>query len=174
MLALTAGTLGAAASPREAVAVGRGSAPVGFKKDFTQRYKEVPEEDFKDLGGGLKYYVVKPGSGGGMAKKGDRVAVHFDVKRKDGKLTVATSRQGAGVTGGTPYGFEVGRFGGPGGPFIKGMDIGTEGMVVGELRRLIVPPSFGYGNKQVQEIPANATLKVDIELLSIAKTTPFG
>ena len=38
----------------------------------------------------------------------------------------------------------------------------------GQFRRLIVPPEYAYGSNQVQEIPPNATLTVDVELLSIA------
>jgi len=60
----------------------------------------------------------------------------------------------------------------PGGPFIKALDEGVVGMGVGGQRRLIVPPQYGYGNKQVQEIPPGSTLQVDLELLSI-KTNPL-
>jgi FKBP-type peptidyl-prolyl cis-trans isomerase len=93
--------------------------------------------------------------------------VHFDVKFR--RITVATSRQGAGVTGGTPYGFTVGvPAGTPGGPFISCLNEGIKGMGPGQFRRLIVPPEYAYGANQVQEIPPNATLTVDVELLSIA------
>ena len=40
-------------------------------------------------------------------------------------------------------------------------------------RRLIVPPSLAYGDKGIQEIPPNATLEFDVELLSI-KSSPLG
>ncbi|KAK4396436.1 Peptidyl-prolyl cis-trans isomerase FKBP16-4, chloroplastic [Sesamum angolense] len=40
-------------------------------------------------------------------------------------------------------------------------------------RLLIVPPELAYGNKGVQEIPPNATIELDVELLSI-KQSPFG
>ena len=61
-----------------------------------------------------------------MERPGQRVAVHFDVKFR--RLTIATSRQGAGVTGGTPYGFTVGTPAGtPGGPFIKALNEGDQG-----------------------------------------------
>lgn len=93
--------------------------------------------------------------------------MHYDVKFR--RLTVATSRQGMGVTGGSPYGFQVGTPAGtPGGPFIKAFNEGIKGMGPGQLRRLIVPPEYAYGRFQVQEIPPNATLTIDIQLLSIA------
>ncbi|KAG2318360.1 hypothetical protein Bca52824_011573 [Brassica carinata] len=40
-------------------------------------------------------------------------------------------------------------------------------------RLVIVPPELAYGKKGVQEIPPNATVELDIELLSI-KQSPFG
>ena len=86
-----------------------------------------------------------------MERPGQRVAVHFDVKFR--RLTIATSRQGAGVTGGTPYGFTVGTPAGtPGGPFIKALNEGIKGMGPGQFRRLIVPPEYAYGNQQVRSV----------------------
>ena len=38
----------------------------------------------------------------------------------------------------------------------------------GQFRRLLVPPEYAYGNQQVQEIPPNSMLTVDLELLSVA------
>ena len=132
---------------------------------------QVAESDFKPLPGTkppIMYADIKGGAGvEGGAKEGSRVAVHFDVKFR--RITVATSRQGAGVTGGTPYGFTVGvPAGTPGGPFIACLNEGIKGMGPGQFRRLIVPPEYAYGANQVQEIPPNATLTVDVELLSIA------
>ncbi|KAL0699292.1 hypothetical protein Bca4012_055414 [Brassica carinata] len=45
--------------------------------------------------------------------------------------------------------------------------------IVGGQRLVIVPPELAYGKKGVQEIPPNATVELDIELLSI-KQSPFG
>lgn len=132
---------------------------------------QVSEDQFRPLPGTnppIMYADIKGGAGAeGGVKAGQRVAVHFDVKFR--RITIATSRQGAGVTGGTPYGFTVGvPAGTPGGPFIKALNEGIKGMGPGQFRRLVVPPEYAYGDTQVQEIPPNATLTVDIELLSIA------
>ena len=51
-----------------------------------------------------RYYDVKVG-GGQTAKVGDRVAVHYEARWKG--VTFMTSRQGMGVTGGSPIGFDV-------------------------------------------------------------------
>jgi FKBP-type peptidyl-prolyl cis-trans isomerase len=40
-------------------------------------------------------------------------------------------------------------------------------MRTGGVRRLIVPPSLGYGNSRYASIPPNATLVFDIELLDV-------
>ena len=56
-----------------------------------------------------------------------------------------------------------------GGPFIKAFNEGIKGMGVGTLRRMIVPPEYAYGPNEVMEIPPNATVTLDMELLSVAK-----
>ncbi|KAG9459274.1 hypothetical protein H6P81_003782 [Aristolochia fimbriata] len=132
------------------------------------RSAKIPESEFTTLPNGLKYYDVKVG-GGLKAVKGARVAVHYVAKWRG--ITFMTSRQGLGVGGGTPYGFDVGQS--ERGNVLKGLDLGVEGMRVGGQRLLIVPPKLAYGSKGVQEIPPNATIELDVELLSI-KQSPFG
>ncbi|KFK38390.1 hypothetical protein AALP_AA3G107200 [Arabis alpina] len=132
------------------------------------RASKVPDSEFTTLPNGLKYYDIKVGNGA-EAVKGSRVAVHYVAKWKG--ITFMTSRQGLGVGGGTPYGFDVGQS--ENGNVLKGLDLGTEGMRVGGQRLVIVPPELAYGKKGVQEIPPNATIELDIELLSI-KQSPFG
>ncbi|KAM0951726.1 putative peptidylprolyl isomerase [Dioscorea sansibarensis] len=132
------------------------------------RGAKVPESEFTTLPNGLKYYDLKVGSGL-KAVKGSRVAVHYVAKWKG--ITFMTSRQGLGVGGGTPYGFDIGQS--EKGNVLKGLDLGVEGMRVGGQRLLIIPPELAYGSKGVQEIPPNATIELDVELLSI-KQSPFG
>ncbi|KAA0043940.1 hypothetical protein IC582_009351 [Cucumis melo] len=132
------------------------------------RASKIPESEFTTLPNGLKYYDVKVG-GGTKAVVGSRVAVHYVAKWRG--ITFMTSRQGLGVGGGTPYGFDVGQS--ERGTVLKGLDLGVQGMRVGGQRLLIVPPELAYGSKGVQEIPPNATIELDVELLSI-KQSPFG
>ncbi|BBN14502.1 hypothetical protein MPTK1_6g12290 [Marchantia polymorpha subsp. ruderalis] len=132
------------------------------------RSEQIPASEFTTLPSGLKYYDIKVGSGA-TAVKGARVAIHYVAKWKG--ITFKTSRQGLGVTGGSPYGFDVGAS--DYGIVLKGLDLGVEGMRVGGQRMLILPPELAYGDKGVQEIPPNATIEFNVELLSI-KQSPFG
>uniref|UniRef100_A0A0E0Q526 peptidylprolyl isomerase n=1 Tax=Oryza rufipogon TaxID=4529 RepID=A0A0E0Q526_ORYRU len=118
------------------------------------RSAKIPESEFTTLPNGLKYYDITVGSGL-KAVKGSRVAVHYVAKWKG--ITFMTSRQGLGVGGGTPYGFDIGNS--ERGNVLKGLDLGVEGMKVGGQRLIIVPPELAYGKKGVQEIPPNATIE---------------
>lgn len=118
---------------------------------------------------GLKFYDISLGDGP-LAKEGSRVVVHFDAKWRG--ITFVTSRQGIGVTGGSPQGFDVGAKVGQGGT-LKGLDRCTIGMRVGGQRRCLVPPELAYGSKGYGEIPPNATITLDVQLLSV-KTSPTG
>ena len=51
---------------------------------------------------------------------------------------------------------------------IQGFSQGTQGMRVGGLRRVVVPPNLGYGAAgSPPDIPGNATLIFEIELLAV-------
>lgn len=151
-------------------AVGLDSAeaamPPGFKKDLTKKRRTRETVDpslFKDGPNGIKYYDVIVGDGE-EAREGSRVVVHFDAKFKG--ITFVTSRVGQGVAGGQPFGFDVGSKPGQGGT-LRGLDLGVRGMRVGGQRKLLVPPELAYGSKGFGEIPPNAELVIDVQLLSI-------
>lgn len=88
-------------------------------------------------------------------KKGQTAIVSYRLTLDDGK--VVDSR-------GTvdPLVFEVGS---P--KYLPGFSLAVEGMKVGEKREAIIPPHLGYGAREAGEIPANATLHFQIELLRI-------
>ena len=79
-----------------------------------------------------------------------------------GWLTDDTKFDSSLNPGRSPFRFTVG-----GGQVIKGWDEGLLGMKVGGKRKLTIPPSMGYGNRDMGVIPPNSTLIFEIELLII-------
>ncbi|MBA0643023.1 hypothetical protein Goklo_027345, partial [Gossypium klotzschianum] len=117
------------------------------------RGAKIPETEFTTLPNGLKSAVdLKLLRDLGLQYGCE--LVHYVAKWRG--VTFMTSRQGLGVGGGTPYGFDIGQS--ERGNVLKGLDLGVEGMRVGGQRLLIVPPELAYGKKGVQEIPPNATI----------------
>ena len=54
------------------------------------------------------------------------------------------------------------------GEVIRGWDEGVASMRVGGKRTLVIHPSYGYGKKGAgPDIPPNATLLFDVELLKV-------
>ncbi|GER31740.1 peptidyl-prolyl cis-trans isomerase [Striga asiatica] len=57
--------------------------------------------------------------------------------------------------------------------FIDGWNVGIDGMRIGRKRRLIVPPSIGFGDSALgEDVPPNSWLIYEIDLLSLSKLNP--
>jgi FKBP-type peptidyl-prolyl cis-trans isomerase FkpA len=69
----------------------------------------------------------------------------------------------------TPLVFQIGV-----GGVIAGFDRGVTGMRVGGARRVIIPPSLGYGGTRNNSIPPFSSLVFDIELVEIAPPATGG
>lgn len=93
---------------------------------------------------------------GDIATAGKEVTVHYTGVFSDGK------KFDSSLDRGVPFTFNLGS-----GMVIKGWDMGVEGMKVGGKRVLVIPPQFGYGDKDYGPIPGNSTLIFEIELLGV-------
>ena len=104
---------------------------------------------------GLQYDDLRVGQGA-AARSGSDVVVHYTGWLTDGtKFDSSRDRN-------EPFGFALGQ-----GNVIAGWEEGVAGMRVGGLRRLVIPPSLGYGEWGAGDvIPPNATLVFEVELLA--------
>lgn len=93
---------------------------------------------------------------GRAAVPGDRVTVHYDGRLLDGTPFDSSRDRGE------PFSFALGR-----GQVIRGWEEGIQGMKIGGLRRLTVPPEYGYGGRDLGVIPPYSTLVFDVELLGL-------
>jgi FKBP-type peptidyl-prolyl cis-trans isomerase FkpA len=100
---------------------------------------------------------------GAEAVNGKVLTVNYTGWLYDSSQTDNKGRQFDTSVGKTPFQFRLGA-----GSVIAGWDRGLLGMKVGGQRRLVVPPSLGYGGTAYGPIPANSTLVFDVELLAVA------
>lgn len=102
----------------------------------------------------LKKETLTSGEEGREVQEGDTIAVHYVGTLANGEKFDSSRDRG------TPFEFTVG------GRVIDGWNMGVVGMKKGELRRLSIPSTLGYGDYATGSIPANSDLYFDIELLS--------
>lgn len=103
---------------------------------------------------GLEYIDERVGDGPSPASVKSIVTVHYTGRLTDGtKFDSSYDR-------GQPFksSLQV---------VIKGWQEGVMTMRVGGKRRLIIPPDLAYGSSHIGNIPANATLTFDVELLAV-------
>ncbi|XP_076914553.1 peptidyl-prolyl cis-trans isomerase FKBP43-like [Bidens hawaiensis] len=93
---------------------------------------------------------------GKVAAAGKKVKVQYVVKLKDNGQVVSSN-------GDTPHKFRLGDK-----EVIEGLNVGLEGMRVGDKRRLTIPPSMSLGYKgDGENIPPSSWLVYDVEMTSI-------
>jgi peptidylprolyl isomerase len=104
---------------------------------------------------GLKYVDLKVGDGA-SPRMGQRVSVNYVGTLENGKEFDSSAKHGG------PAQFALGS------GLIPGWNEALQTMKVGGKRRLVVPPSLAYGKMgQPPNIPPNATLTFEIELLDV-------
>ncbi|KAL7575984.1 hypothetical protein ACA910_000773 [Epithemia clementina (nom. ined.)] len=117
------------------------------------------DTDFITTDSGLKYKVIKEGTGA-IPEPGQAVKAHYTgwLDGFDSPKKFDSSRDR-----GRAFTFNVGT-----GRVIRGWDESFSTMRVGERRQIILPPRLAYGDRGAGGIiPPGATLYFDVELLGI-------
>jgi FKBP-type peptidyl-prolyl cis-trans isomerase len=107
---------------------------------------------------GLQYIDIKVGSGP-AAQQGSTLSVEYTgwLASTFKKFDSSYDRGGQPIQV-TPLGQAQ---------VIQGWNEGLVGMKAGGTRRLIIPPSLGYGTQGQGPIPANATLIFDVTVITV-------
>ena len=117
---------------------------------------------FTTTASGLQYEDTVVGNGA-EATRGAQVRVHYtgwlyNNGQQGAKFDSSRDRN-------DPFVFPLGA-----GMVIKGWDEGVQGMKVGGIRKLTIPPQLGYGARGAGGvIPPNATLNFEVELVSVRR-----
>ncbi|MCH8885745.1 MAG: FKBP-type peptidyl-prolyl cis-trans isomerase [SAR324 cluster bacterium] len=127
----------------------------GINQGFFEKFQKLPDSRFRDSSSGLKVAVVKEGSGT-SATNGQRIKVRYTGWLLDGSKFDSSNDRGR------PFEVTLGT-----GRVIKGWEEGLKGIKPGERRQLIIPPSLGYGKRQVGTIPPGSTLIFNVEAIAV-------
>jgi FKBP-type peptidyl-prolyl cis-trans isomerase 2 len=111
--------------------------------------------EFTTTASGLQYVVTVHGAGP-SPQPGQVIVAQYTGLLPDGTVFDSTRETN------TPFAFTLGRK-----QVIKGWDEAFALLHVGDQATLIVPPGLAYGEKQVGKIPANSTLRFDVELVAL-------
>jgi FKBP-type peptidyl-prolyl cis-trans isomerase len=104
---------------------------------------------------GLKYWVLKRGSGTVSPKATDVVQVHYHGTLLDGTVFDSSVERGQPAT------FPLNHV-------IPGWTEGVQLMKVGDKFKFEIPPNLAYGPQSPSpKIPPNSTLVFEVELLAI-------
>lgn len=106
---------------------------------------------------GLRYIVLKSGSGE-EAKSGQVVAIYESMAYQSGKQFYSIERPAS------PIKFTLGKK-----QVIAGVDEAITGMKLGEIRKLIVPPTLSKRKEYPHYLSKDSTLVYRVELVEILK-----
>ncbi len=115
----------------------------------------TPDTNWTTTASGLKYQVMKHGSGTVMPKATDLVTVNYKGTLLDGTVFDSSYDRGEPAT------FPLNRV-------IPGWTEGVQLMKVGDKFKFQIPANLAYGpNSPSPKIPPNSTLVFEVELLKI-------
>ena len=115
----------------------------------------VDAEGYTVTSSGLRYLDLVQGTGL-TPQEGQNILVHYT-----GWLTTGRKFDSS-LDRGQPFSFNLGK-----GQVIRGWEEGVATMKLGGKRKLIIPSQLGYGTRGVGDIPPDAVLVFEIELLAI-------
>src|SRR5262245_26407335 len=111
--------------------------------------------EWQTTASGLKYQVMKHGTGTTSPKATDTVKVHYHGTLLDGTVFDSSVQRGE------PISFPLTRV-------IPGWTEGLQLMKVGDKFKFEIPPNLAYGpNSPSPKIPPNSTLVFEVELIEI-------
>ena len=129
------------------------------KKDAREKKSRIEDrqsqQQYTSVAMGVKYQDLIIGKGPAVQHR-KKVLVSYILRAKShstGKILDSSAN----------FGFRIGK-----GEVIKGWDIGLQDMRVGGTRRLVVPPSAGYGFNKDVGAGRGSDLYFQIELLHVA------
>ncbi len=138
-------TAGDNKAPASTPSAPSGSAPVAAS----------PAGDWKQTASGLKYQVLKQGTGTASPKATDTVKVHYHGTLLNGTVFDSSVQRGE------PISFPLNGV-------IAGWTEGLQLMKVGDKFKFEIPPNLAYGPSSPSPlIPPNSTLVFEVELLGI-------
>jgi FKBP-type peptidyl-prolyl cis-trans isomerase FklB len=126
--------------------------------EFLAKNKDA--EGIKTTASGLQYKIIAPGTGA-SPKGDDVVVVNYKGTLIDGTEFDSSYKRNM------PAEFPLKGV-------IPGWTEGLQLMKKGGKAMFFVPPSLGYGDRPRQQIPGNAVLIFEVELLDIKPGTPAG
>lgn len=109
---------------------------------------------------GLKYSILRPGTGTLHPKMHDEVKVHYTGWLEDGKIFDSSVQRGEPTT------FRLGRV-------IPGWNEGLTKITVGGKIKLTIPSDLAYGDQGNGRIPGKATLIFEVELLGLSTVPDY-
>ena len=130
-----------------------GSLPVFAADPSPASSPAAAEEKTTVTKSGLQYIDKKVGTGP-VPKNGQTVSIDYTITVGDKKIESSPLGQ--------PMVFTLGKD-----QALKGLEEGVSTMRVGGQRKLLVPPTLGYGNETVAKVPPNSLMVIDVELLEI-------
>ena len=103
---------------------------------------------------GLTYEIVREGRGP-EANKGQVVKIHESTSYLDGTMLFNSKNM-------EPIRFKIGAE-----QVIQGVEEGVQGMKVGEIRKMIIPPSLGRRSMYPDLLSPDSTLLYIVEMIEI-------